>query len=448
MALFWASTAILLGFIRYSTVGMMDRETRERIDVDYRALTQTYRHAGIQGLRDVIEERSSDKAVPGVLYLLVDTYGRPLAGNLAFWPDDSGVQEGWIRLAIQMPGASGYIHHQATARIARLNHHRLLVGRDIKDRLVFQELITRSLLWSVVIVGVLSLIGGVIISQRMLRRVDELARTANTIIQGDLGTRLPVQGIGDEFDRVAQNVNRMLDQIERLTSGMRTVIDSVAHDLRGPLTRIRGHIELALAGPADAVAYRQALDTALAESERLHRTVDALLQIAQAESGTLGMEMEPIDLATVARDVLDLYQPFAEDKALRIQDDIAQMSKRGSHWIRGNRQLLAQGLANLVDNAIKYTPEGGRIGLRVWTSGGATGLEVWDTGPGIPEADRARVLERFVRLDASRTTPGSGLGLSLVAAVAKLHGASLTLGDNAPGLSVVLTFEGAVRTET
>jgi signal transduction histidine kinase len=445
MALFWASTAILLGFIRYSTVGMMDRETRERIDVDYRVLTQTYRHAGIQGLRDVIEERSSDKAVPGVLYLLVDTYGRPLAGNLAFWPDDSGVEEGWIRLAIQMPG---YLHHQATARIARLpDHHRLLVGRDIQDRLVFQELITQSLLLSVVIVGVLSLIGGVIISQRMLRRVDELARTANTIIQGDLGTRLPVQGIGDEFDRVAQNVNRMLDQIERLTSGMRTVIDSVAHDLRGPLTRIRGHIELALAGPADAVAYRQALDTALAESERLHRTVDALLQIAQAESGTLGMEMEPIDLAAVARDVLDLYQPFAEDKALRIQDDIAQMSKGGSHWIRGNRQLLAQGLANLVDNAIKYTPEGGRIGLRVSFSGGETRLEVWDSGPGIPEADRARVLERFVRLDSSRTTPGSGLGLSLVAAVAKLHGASLTLGDNAPGLCVVLTFEAAAGAE-
>ena len=328
MALFWASTAILLGFIRYSTVGMMDRETRERIDVDYRVLTQTYRHAGIQGLRRIVEERSGDRAVAGALYLLVDTYSRPLAGNLAFWPDDSGVEEGWIRLAIQMPGASGYIHHQATARIARLpNHHRLLVGRDIQDRLVFQEFITRSLLLSVVIVGVLSLIGGVIISQRMLRRVDELARTANTIIQGDLGTRLPVQGIGDEFDRVAQNVNRMLDQIERLTSGMRTVIDSVAHDLRGPLTRIRGHIELALAGPADAVAYRQALDTALAESERLHRTVDALLHIAQAESGTLGMEMEPIDLAAVARDVLDLYQPFAEDKALRIQDDIAQMSK-------------------------------------------------------------------------------------------------------------------------
>ena len=446
MALFSASTAILLGFIRYSTVGMMDRETRERIDVDYRVLTQTYRHAGIQGLRRIVEERSGDRAVAGALYLLVDTHSRPLAGNLAFWPDDSGVEEGWIRLAIQMPGASGYLYHQATARIARLpNHHRLLVGRDIQDRLVFQELITRSLLLSVVIVGVLSLIGGVIISQRMLRRVDELARTANTIIQGDLGTRLPVQGIGDEFDRVAQNVNRMLDQIERLTSGMRTVIDSVAHDLRGPLTRIRGHIELALAGPTDAGAYRQALDTALAESERLHRTVDALLHIAQAESGTIGMEMEPIDLAAVARDVLDLYQPFAEDKALRIQDDIAQMS--GSHWIRGNRQLLAQGLANLIDNAIKYTSEGGRIGLRVWTSGGATRLEVWDTGPGIPEADRARVLERFVRLDGSRTTPGSGLGLSLVAAVAKLHGASLTLGDNAPGLCVVLAFEGATRAE-
>ncbi len=443
MALFWASTAILLGFIRYATVGMMDRETRERIDVDYQVLTQTYRHAGIQGLRRMVEERSGDRAVAGALYLLVDTHSRPLAGNLAFWPDDSGVEAGWIRLAIQMPGASGYLHHQATARIARLpNHYRLLVGRDIQDRLVFQELITQSLLWSVVIVGVLSLIGGVIISQRMLRRVDELARTANTIIQGDLGTRLPVQGIGDEFDRVAQNVNRMLDQIERLTSGMRTVIDSVAHDLRGPLTRIRGHIELALAGPTDAMAYRQALDTALAESERLHRTVDALLQIAQAESGTLGMEMEPIDLAAVARDVLDLYQPFAEDKALRIEHDIG-----AGHWIRGNRQLLAQGLANLVDNAIKYTPEGGRIGLRVSFSGGETRLEVWDSGPGIPEADRARVLERFVRLDGSRTTPGSGLGLSLVAAVAKLHGARLTLGDNAPGLCVVLAFEGATRAE-
>ncbi len=436
MALFSASMAVLLGFVRYSTVGMMERGTRERIEVDHSILSRTYRDAGIRGLTASIEERTGDKALPGTLYLLVDTYDRPLAGNLAFWPDDSGAEEGWIRLAIQAPGSSGYAHHQATARIFRLaNGYRLLIGRDIQDRLEFQRLITRSLLLSVAMVAILSLIGGVTISQRMLRRVDDLGRTAETIMQGDLGARLPVQGIGDEFDRVAQNVNRMLDQIERLTSGMRTVIDSVAHDLRGPLTRVRNHIELALSGPADAASYRQALDTALAESDRLHRTVDALLHIGQAEAGAIGMDMQELDLAALARDVLDLYEPFAEDKALRIEDDIAP-----GNTIRGNRQLLAQGLANLLDNAIKYTPEGGRIGLSVREQDGAIRLAVWDTGPGIPEADRARVLERFVRLDTSRTTPGSGLGLSLVAAVAKLHNATLALRDNRPGLRVVMSF--------
>ncbi len=437
MALFSASMVVLLGFIRYSTAGMMERGTRERIDIDFRILSRTYRDAGIQGLETAIGERSGDKAAAGMLYLLVDPYNRPLAGNLAFWPDDSGIEEGWIRLAIQIPGDSGYVPHQATARISRLpDRHRLLVGRDVQDRLDFQGLIARSLVLSVAMVGVLSLIGGVILSQRMLRRVDVLAQTAETIMQGALGTRLPVQGIGDEFDRVAHNVNRMLDQIERLTSGMQTVIDSVAHDLRGPLTRIRGHIELALAGPADAERYRQALDTALAESERLRRTLDALLHIGQAEAGTIGMDMQAIDLGVVARDVLDLYQPSAEDKALEIDADIVAGNR-----IRGNRQLLAQALANLLDNAIKYTRESGRIGVRVEGHAGQIRLEVWDTGPGIPEADRARVLERFVRLDTSRTTLGSGLGLALVAAVAKLHGATLTLGDNAPGLTVALAFE-------
>lgn len=436
MAVLSASAAIVLAFIHHGTVGLIDRETNETIEADFRGLAEQYAKFGLEGLLHVIEERSGEKADPRALYLVVDGFLQPLAGNLAVWPDVGAAEDGWFQFALQI---AEHVKHEARARIFPLErNHQLLVGRDIEDRLDLQRLITSNLFWSLAVVGILSTLIGVIISRNMLRRVDAIARAAQGIIQGDLSKRMPIQGIGDEFDRVAANVNRMLTKIESLTSGMRTVIDSVAHDLRGPITRMRSHIELTLAGPPDTEAFRHALYTTLTESDRLQRTVDSLLHIAQAEAGALGMEMDVIDLAALVRGVLDLYQPLAEEKQIAVESEIGTGAR-----IRGNRQLLAHGVANLIDNAIKYTPAGGRLGLDVAVEGTHARIAVWDTGPGIPAVDRTRVLQRFVRLDASRTTPGSGLGLSLVAAVAQMHHAPLELGDNAPGLRVTLTFDVA-----
>jgi len=286
---------------------------------------------------------------------------------------------------------------------------------------------------------VLSGIGGILTGRNILGRVDAIARTTHSIIRGDLSQRLPMQGIGDEFDRVAESVNQMLNQIEHLSKGMRTVIDSVAHDLRGPITRLRSHVELTFSNPPSIDSYRQALDTALTETERLHHTVNTLLHIAQAEAGTLAIEMERVDLSAVARDVADLYQPLAEERGLcLIMDATANIH------ILGHRELLSHAVANLIDNAIKYTPQGGAIGLTVSAVGPRATVTVADTGPGVSPEDRERVLQRFVRLEASRTTPGSGLGLSLVTAVAQLHEAELRLSDNTPGLRVEVIFRTAV----
>ncbi|MGH8509402.1 MAG: ATP-binding protein [Gammaproteobacteria bacterium] len=439
MAAFAASAGVLLLFIHEATVTFIDRETNVSIETDYRGLAEQYARLGISGLAQVITERLNGGTRSGELYLLIDLYHRPVAGNLALWPTIDSNADAWIQFAVEIPKASGPVMHAARAKIFDLaDSHRLLVGRDIEDRVDFQGTLTVFLVASLAIFVVLSGIGGILTGRNILGRVDAIARTTNSIIRGDLSQRLPLQGIGDEFDRVAESVNQMLNQIEHLSTGMRTVIDSVAHDLRGPITRLRGHVELTFSNPPSIESYRQALDTALTETERLHHTVNTLLHIAQAESGTLIIEMERVDLSVVARDVAELYQPLAEERGLRLSIEVT-----ADIHILGHRELLSHTVANLIDNAIKYTPQGGGIGVTVSAAGPRAMVTVADTGPGIAAEDRERVLQRFVRLEASRTTSGSGLGLSLVAAVAQLHEAELKLSDNAPGLRVDMIFRNA-----
>jgi signal transduction histidine kinase len=277
----------------------------------------------------------------------------------------------------------------------------------------------------------------------MLRRIEAINRTSRDIIAGDLTRRIPVSGSSDELDRLAGNLNTMLDQIEGLMTGMRQVTDNIAHDLRSPLTRIRTRLELALMERPSVEAYRAAMEQVLDSTTELIATFNALLSIAQVEAGALRESMAEIDLAAVAEDVAELYAPVAEDAQLRLRIEAA-----GGTLIRGNRHLLSQALANLIDNAIKHTPAGGTISVRVARADGSAELVVEDTGPGIPESDRTRVLDRFVRLEASRHAPGSGLGLSLVRAVAQLHHGTLTLEDNRPGLRVRLVFPAMSPTGT
>jgi signal transduction histidine kinase len=282
--------------------------------------------------------------------------------------------------------------------------------------------------------------------------------TAQTIMRGDLTGRLPIAGTGDELDRLAENVNAMLERIEALMRGLKEVSDNIAHDLKTPLTRLRNRCEEALRNPSGESGYRAALESTIAESDDLIRTFDALLMIARAESGQARDNMTEFDAAQIARDVGELYEPLAEEKGLELKVEAPTAAP-----VRGNRELVSQALANLIDNAIKYAAPNGKtdaVPNGAASNGGANGapaeivvaagnegeriaLSVADHGPGIPEADRGRVVERFVRLEQSRSAPGSGLGLSLASAVARLHGGELKLEDNRPGLRSIIALPRA-----
>jgi signal transduction histidine kinase len=279
--------------------------------------------------------------------------------------------------------------------------------------------------------------GGLLISRRMLTRLGAINRAAERIMAGDLSHRIATTGSNDEFDRLSEQLNAMLEEIRRLMVGMRTVTDNIAHDLRSPLTRMKGRLEMLARDPSNSDAQLQAIERTIADADQLLATFTALLSIADAESGTARASMELIDLGAIAADIAELYGPAAEERGLRMCAD------EGDGAVVGSRQLLFQAVANLIDNALKHTPPGGEIAISVVREGTAVKLIVRDSGSGIPEGERGRVLEPFVRLDNSRSTPGSGLGLALVAAIARLHGAKITLSDNRPGLIVTLAFPAA-----
>ena len=435
-AVFCLSVLALLAFIYWSTVAVIERQTAQTIEAEIRGLAEQYRERGLGRLIEVVRERSSERGDDDNVYLLTDPRLSPLAGNLLRWPQDGTAQGEWVRLTLTKTEDGKAVAHEFRARTFVLHGgFRLLVGRDMNERQQFRATVIEALAWAVAAALALGLAGGAFVSRRMLRRVDEVSGTARRIVAGDLSQRVALTGTGDEFDRLSESLNAMLDQIERLMTGMRLATDSIAHDLRGPLTRLKGRVELALRRPQDTKQDREALAEVLAQTDAALAVFDSLLKIAMAESGVEEAELEPLDLAALARDTGDLYAPATEERGVTLDLEAAE-----SAWTRGQPQLLAQALANLLDNALRHTPEGGRIALRVTRDAAAVAVSVADSGPGIPEGDRQRVLQRFVRLEAARSGPGAGLGLSLVAAVAKLHGAELSLDDNRPGLMVSMRF--------
>lgn len=425
---------MLLGFIYWSTVAVIERQTTETIESEIRGLAEQYRQQGVSRLVQVISERSGDKGDRSNVYLLTDANLKPLAGNVRNWPTGANAGGQWVRLGLQRLENDRFVPHEIRARTFTLpGGHRVLVGRDMYEKTKFRDTVVETLAWSLAATLVLGLIGGLFVSRRMLRRVDEVSHTAQGIMQGDLSRRMVKSGSDDEFDRLAESLNAMLDQIERLMTGMRWATESIAHDLRSPLTRLRTRIELAIRDSPPTSPDREALADALAQTDAALALFDSLLKIATAEAGVAPSELVLLDLAALARDATELYEPVAEEKGLALGIHVPDTAP-----VRGQPQLLAQAVANLLDNAVKHTPPGGRISVCIDSKEQNVVLTVADTGPGIPQADRKRVLERFVRLEPSRQGPGTGLGLSLVAAVAKLHGATLRLEDNLPGLRVSL----------
>ncbi len=434
LGLFGASALALLGYLYVATAGFMDRQTTETIQAEIAGLAEQYRTQGLPRLKQVIDQRSAAHPHRASIYLLTEPNGRRVAGNIDRWPDTQPGDAGWLTFPVSIrPDGETSVNRRAIAQSFRLaGRYRLLVGREVEDRLQVQANIKRALSWGVGLTLLLGLAGGLLMSRSLLRRVDAINRTTEQIMAGNLSQRIAIKGARDEFDQLASNLNAMLDQIERLLDGMRRVTDNIAHDLRTPLNRMRSRIEVALLGDSDKEAMRPVLEQTLSDAETMIGTFNALLDIARAEAGSERAEFEDVPLAELIGDMADFYQPLAEEKQQTIN-----VGNLGSASVPANRHLLSQALANLLDNAIKYTPEGG--GIDILLDKGPV-ITVADSGPGIPIDDREHVLDRFVRLDETRTTPGNGLGLSLVNAVAKLHGAKLTLDDNEPGLRISLDF--------
>ncbi|EKO41043.1 MAG: signal transduction histidine kinase [Solidesulfovibrio magneticus str. Maddingley MBC34] len=434
MAAFGLSVLVLLWFIYSSTAGFMERQTDETINAEIQGLAEQYSQLGLTGLIRVIKSRVAKDKAGSSVYLLTDWKFNPLAGNLPDWPKFKDTGSGWFDATLE--DTENFEPRRVRMRYFLLpgNFH-LVVGRDVSERIKVERLIVDALIWGMLLTVVLGGAGGVLTSRWMLKRIDVITKASREIMNGDLTRRIPTRGAGDEFDRLAENLNAMLDQIGRLMDGVKQVSNNIAHDLRGPLNRIRSGLEITLARPQEPEACRQALERAITEIDGLLQTFNALLTIAQAESGARRQDFTDIDLTRLAADAAELYEPVAEEAGLSLEVDLAPQVT-----VPGNRHLLSQALANLLDNAVKYTPGGGRVTLSLTAGPAGPELTVADTGPGIPAEHREFVLERFTRLESSRNTPGSGLGLSLVAAAAGLHQAELRLGDNRPGLRVTLAF--------
>ncbi len=438
--------AFLLGYFALNTRRLITEEITSTVDAEITGLAEQYNQGGIRRLVFVIETRSRR---PGSsLYLVTTPSGEGLAGNIGSLVPGVLDKPGWFETAYRRLEEPETAEHHALVRVLQLpGGFRLLVGRDLDERERLFEIIANAGRWSVAIVIILGIAGGVFVSRRVLNRVDAMTHTAQTIMAGDLTGRLPIAGSGDELDRLASNLNAMLERIEALMRGLKEVSDNVAHDLRTPLTRLRNRAEEALRTARDEAGYRSALEATIEESDGLIRTFNALLMIARAELGEAREGMSEFDAAEVAHDVGELYEPLADTKGLALRVEATTPAT-----VKGSRELVSQALANLVDNAIKYAADpqvgaGNGAPSEILVTAGAEGdriqLSVRDAGPGIPASDRAHVVERFVRLEQSRTQPGSGLGLSLAAAVARLHGGELKLEDNAPGLKATLDLPRA-----
>jgi signal transduction histidine kinase len=436
LIIFALFAAFLLGYFALNTRRLITDQITQTVDAEITGLAEQYNQGGIRRLVVVVENRSRR---PGSSLYLVTTFsGEGLAGNVGSLPQGMLTDNGWKETIYRRQDETDSAEHNALVRVFQLpGGFRLLVGRDLEEREHLYDIVIAAGRWSIAVVVVLGLAGGFFVARRILTRVDAMTETTRVIMEGDLSGRLPVAGTGDELDRLALNLNAMLARIETLMAGLKEVSDNIAHDLKTPLTRLRNRCEEALRGSRNEDEIRAALEATIEESAGLIRTFDALLMIARAESGQARDDMVEFDAAEIAAGVGELYEPLAEEKGIVLEVDASSPVP-----VRGNRELVSQALANLVDNAIKYATRAddsaARIEVKAVTEGDRVLLTVTDSGPGIPEPMREKVLERFVRLEESRSLPGSGLGLSLAAAVARLHGGALRLEDNAPGLRAVI----------
>ncbi len=446
VAAFVAMAAIVVGALFWQTNSLLTAHVLRGLSQDRAALEDVLRTGGVPALSGAVAARSKGIGSGATLLLLHDAAGAKLAGNLDRWPveladkpqggtftyDGGGRGAGQPAVGIPLVSAGGV---------------RLLVARDLGDQSRLIDGIRRLFLIGFGLLSLMGLAGGLIASRLMLKRVTEITDTGKTIMAGDLSGRIPLSGSDDEFDYLAANLNVMLERIEQLMLAMREVSDNIAHDLKTPLSRLRSRAEAAMRDTGNSAAHADGLARVIEDADAIMQTFNALLLIARLEAGAVDRSAETFDLGQLIRDVGELYEPVADEAGQQII-----LTAGGTVNLRANKQLIGQALANLIDNAIKYgvpvSGKAGEITVALTSSGAGVRIAVADRGPGIVQADRERVAKRFVRLDQSRTKPGTGLGLSLVAAVARLHGGRIRIEDNTPGLRVVIELPATLRSGT
>lgn len=433
LLLFSLCAAFLVFYVTGMSQRLLEQQTKDAVAAEVSQIEQIYGRGGVNGLLRTLERRARQ---PGAnLYVIAGPTGEILAGNVASLQPGLLDREGWTGESFRYQrytDESRKEEHVALAHVLVLdNGLRILVGRDLQEPEKFKMLVRQALVVALGIMGIGALIIWFGIGRNALKRMDRMSDASTRIMAGDLSQRLPMSGSGDEFDRLSESLNAMLGRIEKLNEGLRQVSDNIAHDLKTPLTRLRNKAEAALAHKATNSGYRASLEEIIGESDQLIRTFNALLMISRVEAGAAAAEMSDVNLSQSAADCVELYEPVADEQALRLEAEVP-----ADIHISGNRELIGQALGNLIDNAIKYSDGSANPLIKVSLARreSAIVLSVADHGPGVPANKRDDVVERFVRLDESRSKPGTGLGLSLVEAVMEMHQGSLELSDTVPGV--------------
>jgi len=436
VGLFVVSVSILAGLVYFSATSELERTIHLRIAVESDALRAEYTRGGVDQLLQAIAERQRSRLVGGLDYALYEGNGKRLFGNLPA----VRCAKGWVTFTGPPDGdePEGELEKLGVLITPLPNGHCLLVGDDIGKVRKFGSLILDSFSWVLLLTGTLAVAGGIFLSSRVLRRIETINRTAEAIIEGDLSRRIPRRGTPDDLDRLAATLNRMLDRMTGLMESVRHISNDVAHDLRTPLGRLRHSLEEASRTESSPAEYRAAIDRAVAEVDGILDTFGAILRIAQIESGSRRSGFQRLLLSELVADVCETYAPSIEDAEKTLRTRI-----QPGLWIHGDRELLIQSLANLLENAITHTPSGAVVTVSLSHPPEGIELEVADSGIGVPEAERKHIFKRFYRVERSRSAAGNGLGLSIVAAVAELHGAKLSASDNHPGLKIGVVFSDA-----
>jgi signal transduction histidine kinase len=424
----------VLGYVCWITACYLSETLESTLGSERLSLTEAYNKGGRIGLAALINERTRDPHFKDWAYLLVDTSGSKIAGNLPGWPEELLGAEGSADL--RPPDAPPECRQPSSVRGAYTtlpDGSRFFLGRSVADLEALRGRITIALVTAATLFLVLAAAAGISTSRRSVARIEAINMASRQIIQSGLANRVPLRGTRDEWDGLAANLNSMLDRIQELAEWNRRISDNIAHDLRTPLTRLRGRLEKACAEEPDLLGYRALVGDSLGQLDEILTIFSSLLRISQIENLGGTTAFGQVNLTEIAREVVDLFDPTAEEQKVRLQ-----FCGTGPQWVSGDRDLLFDAISNLVDNAVKHGGEHGEVKVEVRGGLGGAVLSIADRGPGIPADEHKNVMSRFYRLERSRNRPGNGLGLSLVAAVAGLHCAEITMADNGPGLRVEL----------